>query len=89
MNYQDPFLTIKENGVTLDFLFDSLVDDIIHVFANDQLVFKGRYNELVYRIYILEKNLCELNFKKVLQLHINGDVLNQRLYFFVQKRKEK
>jgi len=89
MNYQDPFLTIKENGVILDFLFDELVDDIIHVLVNDRLVFKGRYNELIYRIYILEKNLCELNFKKVILLHLNGDELSKRLYFFVKKRKEK
>lgn len=85
---EDPFLTIHEGKITLDFIFDALVNGVILVYVNNILVFKGRYNELVYRIYVLGKNLCTLNFKKVLQLHIDGDVLNQRLHSFVQKRKE-
>ena len=83
----DPFLTITEGKLIVDFVLDAFVDKLIHVYVNDVLVFKGRYNELVYRIYITGENHCELNFKKVLQLHINGDVLNQRLHSFIQKKK--
>lgn len=83
----DPFFTITEGKMIIDFVFEELVNEVILVYVNDILVFKGRYNELVYRIYVLEKNLCELNFKKVIQLHLDGDVLNQRLHSFVQKKK--
>lgn len=82
----DPFFTIVEGKTTLDFVADH--EDTIRVYANDILVFSGRLRELVYRIYITDEGSCELNFRKVLKLHINGNVLYERIHKAFNKRKE-
>lgn len=81
----DPFLTITEGKITLDFVFDH--EDAIRVYANDILVFRGRYRELIYRIYITGANTCELNFKRTLKLHQDGNALNERIHKALLKMK--
>ena len=88
MNYLEtnPFLTINEGKLTLDFVSDH--EDVIRVYANDVLAFNGRLRELIYRIYITGENLCELNFKKVLKLNIDGNALYGRIHKAFNNRKE-
>ena len=84
----DPFLTIQEGRVTLDFTYDR--EDVIHVYVNNVLAFNGRLRELIYRIYITGEKTCELNFKRTLKLHQDGNALYERVYKLLQiKRKEK
>ena len=82
----DPFFTLHEGKITLDFIIDH--EDIIRIYANDILVFIGRLRELVYRIYLTGENLCELNFKKVLKLNIDGNALYGRIHKAFNNRKE-
>ena len=82
----DPFLTITEGKITLDFIIDH--EDIIRIYANDILVFIGRLRELVYRIYLTGENHCELNFKKVLKLQQDGNALNERIHKAYNERKK-
>lgn len=82
----DPFFTIVEGKLTLDFVADH--EDAIRVYVNNVLVFAGRLRELIYRIYITGENLCELNFKKVLKLHIDGNALYGRIHKAFNNRKE-
>ena len=83
----DPFLTIREGRITLDFVFDH--EDVIRVYVNDILAFNGRLRELIYRIYITGENRCELNFKKVLKLHLDGNALYERVYKAFKRKENK
>ena len=84
--YDDPFLTIHEGRITLNFVSDH--DDVVRVYANNVLVFNGRLRELIYRIYITGEKTCELNFKRTLKLHQDGNALYERVYKAFNNRKE-
>ena len=84
-----PFLTVHEGKITLDFFADRTDrEDVICVYANDVLAFVGRLRDFVYRIHITGENLCELNFKKVLELNIDGNALYGRIHKAFNNRKE-
>lgn len=82
----DPFFTLREGKITIDFVADH--EDVIRVYANDILVFRGRYRELIYRIYITGANTCEFNFKRTLKLHQDGNALNERIHKAYNERKK-
>lgn len=85
--YDDPFLTIQEGRITIDFVSDH--EDIIRIYANNVLAFNGRLRELIYRIYITGEKTCELNFKRTLKLHLNGNALYECVYKAYKERNRK
>lgn len=84
-----PFLTVQEGKIILDFVaVPSDHEDAIRIYVNDVLAFNGRLRDFIYRIYLTGENRCELNFKKVLKLNLDGNALYGRIHKAFNNRKE-